>query len=197
MAEIDARGRNCPQPVMMTKTLIDSGEREIEILLDNAVSASNVRRFLEKSGYAVSIIDEEGTITLQGSRSGKERTTAPVHPQPERDLEDAVLLLTGATIGEDDADLGEILMKGFLGTLSRMNCPPSTLSLMNEGVKLALKNTSTCDHLTALSKKGVTILVCGTCTNHFGITQEIGIGVISNLSEIAEVLLSSAKTITL
>lgn len=197
MAKIDARGKNNPQPVMMTKTLVDNGEREIEILLDDAVSASNVRRFLEKSGYAVSIIDEEGTITLQGSRSGKERTTAPVYPLPERGLQDAVLLLTRGTIGGDDADLGEVLMKGFLGTLSRMNCPPSTVALMNEGVKLALKNTSTCDNLTALSKKGVTILVCGTCTNHFGITQEIGMGVISNLSEIAEALLSSAKTITL
>ncbi|GAB1427770.1 sulfurtransferase-like selenium metabolism protein YedF [Aminivibrio sp.] len=197
MAKVDARGRNCPQPVMMTKTLVDSGEREIEILLDNAVSASNVRRFLEKSGYAVSIIDEEGTITLEGSRSGRERIAAPVSPVPEKGLQDGVLLLTGDTIGGEDTDLGEVLMKGFLGTLSRTDCPPANIALMNEGVKLALKNTSTCDHLTALSKKGVSILVCSTCTNHFGITQEIGIGVISNLSEIARVLLSSAKTITL
>ena len=135
MTKIDARGKNNPQPVMMTKTLVDNGEREIEILLDNAVSASNVRRFLEKSGYAVSIIDEEGTITLQGSKSGKERTATPVYPLPERGLEDAVLLLTGATIGRDDTDLGEVLMKGFLGTFSRMDCPPSTVALMNEGVQ--------------------------------------------------------------
>ncbi len=197
MAKIDARGRNCPQPVMMTKTVVDGGEREIEVLLDNAVAASNVRRFLEKNGYAVSILDEEGTITIQGSKSGKERTTLPQYPGPDKALQDAAVLLSRPTIGGDDPDLGEVLMKGFLGTLSQMACPPSTLALMNEGVKLALKNTSTCDHLTALSKKGVSILVCGTCTNHFGITQEIGIGVISNMFEITEALLSAAKTLSM
>ena len=197
MAKIDARGRNSPQPESMTKTLVDGGEREIEILLDNAVSASNVHRFLEKNGYAVSILDEEGTISIQGSKSGKERTTASAPPRPDRTFQDAVLLLARASIGGDDPVLGEVLMKGFLGTLSRTECPPATIALMNEGVKLALKNTSTCDHLTALSKKGVSVLVSGTCTNHFGITQEIGIGVISNMSEITGALLSAAKTLAL
>ena len=66
MAKIDARGKSCPQPVMMTKTHVDSGEKELEVYLDNAVSASNVQRFLEKNGFRVQIIDEDGTITIRG-----------------------------------------------------------------------------------------------------------------------------------
>ena len=54
MGRIDARGKSCPQPVMMTKTHVDAGERELEIYLDNAVSASNVQRYLEKNGFRVS-----------------------------------------------------------------------------------------------------------------------------------------------
>ncbi len=68
MAKIDARGKSCPQPVMMTKTHVDSGEKELEIYLDNAVSASNVQRFLEKNGFRVQIIDEDGTITIRGTK---------------------------------------------------------------------------------------------------------------------------------
>ena len=74
---------------------------------------------------------------------------------------------------------------------------PQLVALMNEGVKLALKNTSSCDHLSALRKKGTRILVCGTCTNHFGITADIGAGVISNMFEITEALLSADKILSL
>ena len=68
---------------------------------------------------------------------------------------------------------------------------------MNEGVKLALNHTSSLDHLLALERGGVRILVCGTCTNHFGITADIGAGVISNMFEITEALLSADKILSL
>ena len=106
-------------------------------------------------------------------------------------------MLGSATIGGEDALLGEILAKSFLGTLAELTDPPGVLALMNEGVKLALNNTSSCEHLLTLEKKGVRILVCGTCTNHFGITADIGAGVISNMFEITEALLSADKTIAL
>ena len=45
----------------------------------------------------------------------------------------------------EDKELGEVLIKGFLGTLSKLETPPAVLALMNEGVKLALPDASTCD----------------------------------------------------
>lgn len=197
MAKIDAKGKNCPQPVMMTKTLVDAGERDVEVYLDNAVSASNVQRFLEKNGFRVQIIDEEGTITIRGTKSDTFAVPEKNGDVKEEDLQDSAILIAGKGIGGNDQVLGEVLMKGFLGTLSQIQNPPSVVALMNEGVKLALKNTSSCDHLVALRKKGVKILVCGTCTNHFGITPDIGVGVISNMFEITEALLAAAKRLSL
>ncbi|NLA90365.1 MAG: sulfurtransferase-like selenium metabolism protein YedF [Synergistaceae bacterium] len=207
MISIDARGRNCPQPVMMTRASVDAGEKEIEVLLDNPVAASNVQRFLEKNGYHIRMMDEEGIITVRGiKKQGKEREQKEeVKPTPlQEDAPSAhrppggtALMLGSATIGGEDALLGEILAKSFLGTLAELTDPPGVLALMNEGVKLALNNTSSCEHLLTLEKKGVRILVCGTCTNHFGITADIGVGVISNMFEITEALLSADKTIAL
>lgn len=196
MGVLDARGKSCPQPVMMTKTHVDSGEKELEIYLDNAVSASNVQRFLEKNGFRVQIIDDDGTITIRGSKNEHGTEPSPATEEQEKALQNTAVLITDRTIGGADQVLGEVLMKGFLGTLSQLQNPPSVVALMNEGVKLALKNTSSCDHLSALRKKGTKILVCGTCTNHFGITADIGAGVISNMFEITEALLSAEKQLT-
>lgn len=221
MGTVDARGKSCPQPVIMTKSQVEAGEREITVLLDSAVSASNVRRYLETNGYRVQIIDDEGSITItatgeserrasevEAEPSVAERRTASsegaealteaqvdTSPAPARPARNA-LLITRSTIG-DDSLLGEVLMKSMLGTLGQIEPLPSAVALMNEGVKLALNHTSPLDHLLALERRGVRILVCGTCTNHFGITADIGAGVISNMFEITEALLSADKILSL
>jgi len=221
MGTIDARGKSCPQPVIMTKSQVEAGERDITVLLDSAVSASNVRRYLETNGYRVQIIDDEGSITITAT-GATERPSPVVAPAPsvaERDADPArgaeapleaqvaaspasamparnALLITKSTIG-DDSLLGEVLMKSMLGTLGQVEPLPYVVALMNEGVKLALNHTSSLDHLLALERGGVRILVCGTCTNHFGITADIGAGVISNMFEITEALLSADKILSL
>lgn len=218
MGKIDARGRSCPQPVMMTKVHVEKGETEIEVFLDNAISASNVQRYLEKNGYAVRIFDEEGAIIIRASVRSEVSLSTDAPPSPSGDTSVSAasdiprapqsaekaavparcaLLITRKGIGGDDALLGEVLMKGFLGTISQMSPLPSVIALMNEGVHLAMKHTASLDHLSLLEKKGVRILVCGTCTNHFGITSDIGAGVISNMFEITESLLAAGKTLSL
>lgn len=240
MERIDARGRSCPQPVIMTKAQIESGARELEVLLDNAVSASNVKRFLESRGYSVLIVDEDGNITIQASAGeallenapaavqqleephaegvaspasteGDEETpTEPEEtPEPKETgpslREETVadrrrsigILITRPVLGGDDPLLGEVLMKSLLGTLSQVEPLPEVIALMNEGVRLAVKHTSSLDHLSDLERKGVRILVCGTCTSHLGLTTDIGAGVISNMFEITEALLAVDRTLSL
>ncbi|MCD8097638.1 MAG: sulfurtransferase TusA family protein [Lachnospiraceae bacterium] len=56
---IDARGRSCPEPVIMLKKALESNENNYEIMVDNHVSVENVTRFAEHSGYEVHI-EEKG-----------------------------------------------------------------------------------------------------------------------------------------
>jgi selenium metabolism protein YedF len=213
MKTINARGKICPEPVILTKAQVDRGEEELEVFLDNPISASNVRRFLESKGFAVRLKDDDGLLTILASKKEeKAPKVAPPSSKPGARTQEAQAavppvtasvnetfstLITCRTLGRSDEELGEVLMKSFLGTLSQMDNAPVVVALMNEGAKLALYDSSSCDHLKNLEQKGVTILVCGTCVNHFQIADQIGVGTISNMFEILEALNKASKIMTL
>ena len=88
-------------------------------------------------------------------------------------------------------------MKAFIGTLPKADVPPAVIALMNEGVKMSLAENSVCDTLKALEARGVKILVCGTCAKHFGITERVAVGAISNMFEISESVFGAEKPIVL
>lgn len=64
---VDARGRSCPEPVIMTKNAIDQGNTDIEVLVDAKVAVENVKRFATSQGYTVNIEenDDEFNISLR------------------------------------------------------------------------------------------------------------------------------------
>ena len=212
----------------MVQPEVDRGETELDVLLDNPISASNVMKFLELQGFGVQLRDDEGAITISARKkeltskaaTSNKQPAAPaqealplglplalplVKPQtaalfqktaPEPSSETFSVLITGHVPGSD-RELGEALMKSFLSALSQTQNPPLVVALVNEGVKLALYDLSSCEHLKILEKKGVSVLICGTSANYFNITDQIGAGAISNMSEIIEALNKAGKIMTL
>jgi tRNA 2-thiouridine synthesizing protein A len=53
--QIDARGRSCPEPVLLTKKALEKSPNGISVLVDNAVSRDNITRFGKNFGYQVSV----------------------------------------------------------------------------------------------------------------------------------------------
>ena len=43
---VNAMGKLCPEPVIMTKAEIEKGASEIEVLVDNDIAVSNVTRII-------------------------------------------------------------------------------------------------------------------------------------------------------
>lgn len=196
MKTIDARGLLCPEPVMRTHEAIQDGTAELSIYVDNEISAANVTRFLENAKYAVTRSQDESGITLRASASaealGEKAPGGGAVPSGDR-----AYLILSRFIGEEDADLGELLMKSFLGTVASNKPLPWVIALMNGGVKLALADSSCSDTLRELEAAGVAILVCGTCAKHYGIADRIVTGQISNMYEITESVFSASKPIVL
>jgi TusA-related sulfurtransferase len=65
---IDARGRSCPEPVIMTKTAIDRNSKDnFQVLVDTHVAVENITRFATGKGYKVYVEDsnEEFKINLK------------------------------------------------------------------------------------------------------------------------------------
>ena len=210
MITVNAIGKPCPEPVALTKAALEKGAEELEVLVDNPVSATNVKRFLENRGFRVLLQDDDGRLKLTAGKKTEPSASAsparaPQAPAPARaapmpvpqPAEGLAVLITGKTLGRSDEELGEILIRRFLGALSQLALPPRTVALMNEGVKLALFDSSSCDHLKNLERKGTNILVCGTCVNHFGIVDSVGVGVISNMLEIVEALNGAGRILSL
>ena len=210
MIVVNTTGRACPESVAMTKAALDKGAEELEVLVDNPEAATNVKRLLEGRGFRVLLQDDDGRLKLTAGRKTEPSVSAsqapapqvpapvPVAPMPvPRPAEGMAVLITGKTLGRSDEELGEILVKGFLSAFSQLDVPPRTVALINEGVKLALFDSSSCDHLKNLERKGTNILVCGTCVNHFGITDSVGAGVISTMFEIVEALDKAGRILSL
>ncbi len=62
---VDARGRSCPEPVIMTKNAIDSfPDEELEVLVDAQVAVENIKRFVNNKGYNVKVNEKDNEFTL-------------------------------------------------------------------------------------------------------------------------------------
>ena len=56
---VDARGRSCPEPVILTKNALARKAAGYEILVDNRTALGNVSRFLTHAGKTVKV-EEQG-----------------------------------------------------------------------------------------------------------------------------------------
>lgn len=190
MVKVNAMGKLCPEPVIMTKAEIEKGAAELEVLVDNDIAVSNVTRLLEGRNYTVEV-----------SRSGNERKLTAKKAEgeskaaPSKHEKLTAILVAHDVLGGNDKELGEVLMKAFLGCISKLSHRPAVIAFMNEGVKLVLKDSSSCEYIKELENAGTKILVCGTCTTHFDITDKIGAGTISNMFEIMEMITGADNTL--
>jgi TusA-related sulfurtransferase len=61
---IDARGRACPEPVLMSKKAIEKSPEGIKIIVDNVTAIENIRRFASNSGYSIEVLEQDDDFIL-------------------------------------------------------------------------------------------------------------------------------------
>ncbi len=197
--QLNAKGLQCPQPVILAKKALDEGNDTVEILVDNAIAVQNLTRLAQSGGRQIQSQPVEGgfsvIITGQSSGSPLEQTPLPVIScAPETGY---AVFVGKDFVGDGDPTLGYSLMKMFLYTLSQSDALPQYLLFMNAGVKLAAGNEQQIiDSLHVLTEKGVQILVCGTCLNFYGLTDQLKAGTVSNMYEILSAMQKAGKVIT-
>jgi selenium metabolism protein YedF len=107
-----------------------------------------------------------------------------------------VIVLNAATMGRGDDVLGEKLMGSFLRTLAMSERKPDTIVFYNAAVKLLAPDRPELDALQQLDNAGVDLLACITCLELFALTERLAVGQVSNMREITERLLASAKVLS-
>lgn len=68
MKTIDARGLSCPEPVILTRQAMMSGEAAYEVIVDNNTSKENETRYAQHQGYKVAVTEQDGEFTLSLSK---------------------------------------------------------------------------------------------------------------------------------
>lgn len=95
-----------------------------------------------------------------------------------------LVMLTGERMGHGDDGLGGLLLLNFLKTLKEMGPELWRLVLVNGAVKLTAEGAEELPVLQELAKGGVSILVCGTCLNHFQLLEKKQVGETTNMLDI-------------
>lgn len=203
--EIDARELDCPKPLLRTKkALSDEQFDTLVVLVGNVPARENVCRFLTHSGFSPQWEEKSGSFIITVQRDGK-KTILPEKKTPEpspsstpgnNNASGKTVLITDTRIGSEEEELGRLLMKGYLYTLTQLEEFPASVIFMNSGVRLCLKDSENLDDLQTLEKNSVEILVCGTCLEFLNVREELGVGTISNMYEIASKLHSPEGVIS-
>ena len=106
------------------------------------------------------------------------------------------IIINSEIFGSGSEELGEKLMSSFFRKLCMLESKPDTIIFYNSGVKLLSKGSSVLDALDTLFNAGVDILACGTCVAYYKLNDKLIVGRVSNMQEIATILLDSESVIT-
>jgi selenium metabolism protein YedF len=202
MRIVDTKGQLCPLPIIETKKALkecETGESFV-VITDNSVSYGNISRFLKDNKIRFNVSVEKGVWSLKITKEGGEAvTTSPDeycgNSAPLIPAGDYAVVISSEIMGQGDDELGKKLMNSFINVVSCLDTMPSLIAFYNSGVKLTIRNSEVADILTELEKKGVQIMICGTCVEHFGIGDQISLGEISDMYLITSALASAGNII--
>lgn len=200
MKTIDAKGKLCPTPLIMTKKALNeiAGDESLEVLIDNETSMKNVTRFLEDNGMKVLTEKKENVFHLFVNKTGVIPESAKVEDYCEVDLpktSNLVIAIQRNKLGDGAEELGTLLIKAFINTLPEVTVKPKTLVFLNSGIFLAISDSPVLDSLRKLENTGTEILVCGTCLDYYQKKAELAVGTISNMYDILERLSQASHVI--
>jgi selenium metabolism protein YedF len=190
---VDAKGKPCPTPVIMTKKALESIEEGvITVLVDSFTSKENVLKYAAIQGLTADVTEKNGVYEISIAKGYP--CSLPAEAAVEK-VSKIVLYVGSNAIGNGDCYLGEKLMDGFIANIKNMDIMPSSIIFVNSGVYLTTLNATTIEELKKL--EGVEILSCGTCLEHFELVDKLKVGEITDGYNVMKRLFEADKVIRL
>lgn len=107
------------------------------------------------------------------------------------------LLVTHDGLGSADLDLQNRLAVTYFGLINEHDLLPAVICFYTEGVKLVVEGSPILETLQALEAKGVRLIVCNTCLNHYNLVDKVQVGIIGGMTDIIEAQWKADRVITL
>jgi len=196
MITIDARGENCPIPVIKTKKALDvlTGAETIEVFVDNEIAVQNVTKLGREYGGELrseQIKDKEYKVVIQMKDAVMQSET-----KPDMSIDKTghcIAVISTACMGEGNDKLGKVLMKGFLFALTQLESLPKKIVFYNGGATLTCEGSDSLEDLQAMEAEGVEILTCGTCLDYYNLKEKLKVGEVTNMYSIVEAMEAASK----
>ena len=203
---VDARGKQCPIPVVETKKVLAqmTEKDEVETLVDNEIAVQNLEKMARQkqlpfryetlNGHTFRAVITGGSLEGAEEQETECKECMPCQI-PATGLKETVVVLSSDKMGEGDETLGKALMKGFVYALASQEALPSAVIMYNGGAKLSVEGSDSLEDLRLLESQGVEILTCGTCLNHYGLTEKLAVGNVTNMYVICEKMMQAGKVV--
>ncbi len=110
-----------------------------------------------------------------------------------------VVLVTKTWLGHvADADrrFGEAMLDKFLHTLEASPVKPAAICFYTEGVKLVVSNSPVLLSLKVLADAGVRMLVCQSCVQQYGMTDQVAVGSVGSMADIVAAIMDADTVVT-
>jgi hypothetical protein len=111
--------------------------------------------------------------------------------------ETVVLLVTRQGMGYGDLSLQQELFAKYLRLLDENQMLPGAICFYTEGVKLVVEGSPVLEHLQSLADRGVVLLICQTCLNHYGLLDKVKVGSVGGMPAIVAAQWAATKVITI
>ncbi|GMO25415.1 MAG: sulfurtransferase-like selenium metabolism protein YedF [Termitinemataceae bacterium] len=205
MQTLNMIGQPCPIPVVNAKkALAQQDSQGVILIVDNFVAVQNLEKMAkgEKLGFSYSEDGESQwkvTITgrITGSIQGGHESAPSTAPFSGGSKKGPVVLITSECMGRGADELGKMLIKGFIFSLTQLNPLPEAVLFLNGGANLTTEGANTVPDLKVLAEKGTVIGTCGTCANYYKLTEKLAVGSIVDMMKITSAMAQASGVITI
>ena len=201
MKEIDVRTLACPGPVLTLREQLEAGADALRLLVGDELARSNVTRFATSRGAQVSHQPlSDGGFALEISSGTDSASPAPGEAE---DIVCELPIASGPTVvqvatdtmGRGDDELGQLLMRSYLKTLLQLEEKPALVMFYNTGVRLCCEGSPLLEDLAEFESAGIEIIACATCLSFFELGDQLAIGRVTDMLEIATRLHEAGRVI--
>ena len=197
--KVDARGLACPLPVVNTKKAIENMNEDgvVYVYVDNEIAVQNLLKFAKQKGFEAQgnkKADNDYEVVIKVGEVIIEKEEV-IECELDTRHKGMCVVLSSNCMGVGEEKLGKALMKAFVFALTKQDQLPEKIVCYNSGAYLTCEGSDALEDLKSLEAAGVEILTCGTCLDFYGIKDTLGVGSVTNMYEIVEVMETAGKII--
>jgi intracellular sulfur oxidation DsrE/DsrF family protein len=113
-------------------------------------------------------------------------------------MKNTAILLTRFGMGQtDNQELSSNLIQKYFSLLLGGDELPPAICFYTDGVKLVTSGSPILEQLKQMEAKGVRLIVCSTCLDTMGLTNQVQTGIVGGMPDIIEAQVRAEKVITL